>query len=80
MADDHRERGINLISPARHLDDLTPSGGGDWCTSVNYYRDGLAEWQSGQASFNRTRGDRCSVLLMDRRAVLVPKSACVFEV
>ena len=38
MADDRRERGIDLLSPVWHLLDLTPDGRGDWYPSLNYYR------------------------------------------
>lgn len=36
MADDRRERGIDLLSPVWHLLDLTPSGRGDWYPSLHY--------------------------------------------
>lgn len=36
MADDRRERGIDLLSPVWHLLDLTPSGRGDWYPTLNY--------------------------------------------
>jgi len=36
MADDRRERGIDLLSPVWHLLDLTPSGRGDWYPSLSY--------------------------------------------
>ena len=36
MADDRRERGIDLLSPVWHLLDLTPRGRGDWYPSLNY--------------------------------------------
>jgi predicted dithiol-disulfide oxidoreductase (DUF899 family) len=36
MADDRRERGIDLLSPVWHLLDLTPDGRGDWYPSLNY--------------------------------------------
>jgi hypothetical protein len=36
MADDRRERGIDLLSPVWHLLDLTPHGRGDWYPSLNY--------------------------------------------
>jgi len=36
MADDRRERGIDLLSPVWHLLDLTPGGRGDWYPSLNY--------------------------------------------
>ena len=36
MADDRRERGIDLLSPVWHLLDLTPNGRGDWYPSLDY--------------------------------------------
>ena len=36
LADDRRERGIDLLSPVWHLLDLTPSGRADWYPSLNY--------------------------------------------
>jgi predicted dithiol-disulfide oxidoreductase (DUF899 family) len=36
MADDRRERGIDLLSPVWHLLDLTPGGRGDWYPSLEY--------------------------------------------
>ncbi len=36
MADDRRERGIDLLNPVWHLLDLTPDGRGDWYPSLNY--------------------------------------------
>ena len=36
MADDRRERGIDLLSPVWHLLDLTPDGRGDWYPSLTY--------------------------------------------
>lgn len=36
MADDRRERGIDLLSPVWHLLDLTPHGRGDWHPSLKY--------------------------------------------
>jgi predicted dithiol-disulfide oxidoreductase (DUF899 family) len=36
MADDRRERGIDLLSPVWHLLDLTPDGRGDWYPSLHY--------------------------------------------
>lgn len=36
MADDRRERGIDLLCPVWHLLDLTPQGRGDWYPSLNY--------------------------------------------
>ena len=36
MADDRRERGIDLLSPVWHLLDLTPDGRGDWYPSLEY--------------------------------------------
>ena len=36
MADDRRERGIDLLSPVWHLLDLTPGGRGDWYPSLRY--------------------------------------------
>jgi predicted dithiol-disulfide oxidoreductase (DUF899 family) len=36
MADDRRERGIDLLSPVWHLLDLTPGGRGDWYPSLDY--------------------------------------------
>jgi predicted dithiol-disulfide oxidoreductase (DUF899 family) len=36
MADDRRERGIDLLSPVWHLLDLTPDGRKDWYPSLNY--------------------------------------------
>ena len=36
MADDRRERGIDLLSPVWHLLDLSPSGRGDWYPSLTY--------------------------------------------
>jgi predicted dithiol-disulfide oxidoreductase (DUF899 family) len=35
MADDRRERGIDLLSPVWHLLDLTPNGRGDWYPSLD---------------------------------------------
>ena len=39
MADDRRERGIDLLSPVWHLLDLTPGGRGDWYPSLTYEAD-----------------------------------------
>ena len=36
MADDRRERGIDLLSPVWHLLDLTPTGRGNWYPSLDY--------------------------------------------
>jgi predicted dithiol-disulfide oxidoreductase (DUF899 family) len=36
MADDRRERGIDLLSPVWHILDLTPAGRGDWYASLDY--------------------------------------------
>ena len=36
LADDRRERGIDLLSPVWHLLDLTPGGRGDWYPSLHY--------------------------------------------
>jgi predicted dithiol-disulfide oxidoreductase (DUF899 family) len=36
MADDRRERGIDLFTPVWHLLDLTPDGRPDWYPSLNY--------------------------------------------
>ena len=36
MADDRRERGIDLLSPVWHLLDLSPNGRGDWYPSLSY--------------------------------------------
>jgi predicted dithiol-disulfide oxidoreductase (DUF899 family) len=36
MADDRRERGIDLLTPVWHLRDLTPHGRGDWYPALNY--------------------------------------------
>jgi predicted dithiol-disulfide oxidoreductase (DUF899 family) len=36
LADDRRERGIDLLSPVWHLLDLTPGGRGDWYPSLSY--------------------------------------------
>ncbi len=36
MADDRRERGIDLLSPVWHLLDLTPNGRGEWYPSLSY--------------------------------------------
>jgi predicted dithiol-disulfide oxidoreductase (DUF899 family) len=36
MADDRRERGIDLLTPVWNLLDLTPSGRGDWYPSLHY--------------------------------------------
>jgi predicted dithiol-disulfide oxidoreductase (DUF899 family) len=36
MADDRRERGIDLLTPVWHLLDLTPVGRPDWYPSLNY--------------------------------------------
>lgn len=36
MAEDVRERGIDLASPVWHLLDLTPHGRGDWYASLHY--------------------------------------------
>jgi predicted dithiol-disulfide oxidoreductase (DUF899 family) len=36
MADDIRERGIDLLSPVWHLLDLTPHGRGDWYAGLGY--------------------------------------------
>ena len=36
MADDIKERGIDLLAPVWHLLDLTPQGRGDWYPSVEY--------------------------------------------
>jgi len=36
MADDRRERGIDLLSPVWQLLDLTPNGRGDWYPSLSY--------------------------------------------
>ena len=36
IADDRRERGIDLLSPVWHLLDLTPGGRDDWYPSLDY--------------------------------------------
>jgi predicted dithiol-disulfide oxidoreductase (DUF899 family) len=36
MADDIRERGIDLLSPVWHVLDLTPQGRGEWYASLEY--------------------------------------------
>ena len=36
LADDRRERGIDLLSPVWHLLDLTPPGRGDWYPALSY--------------------------------------------
>ena len=36
LADDRRERGIDLLSPVWQLLDLTPRGRGEWYPSLNY--------------------------------------------
>jgi predicted dithiol-disulfide oxidoreductase (DUF899 family) len=36
LADDRRERGIDLLSPAWHLLDLTPHGRGNWYPALAY--------------------------------------------
>jgi predicted dithiol-disulfide oxidoreductase (DUF899 family) len=36
LADDRRERGIDLLSPVWHLLDLTPQGRGDWYPALAY--------------------------------------------
>ena len=36
MADDRRERGIDLLSPVWHLLELTPNGRADWYPSLSY--------------------------------------------
>jgi predicted dithiol-disulfide oxidoreductase (DUF899 family) len=36
MADNRRERGIDLLSPVWHLLDLTPGGRGDWYPKLRY--------------------------------------------
>src|SRR6201999_1467412 len=36
MADDIKERGIDLLAPIWHFMDLTPQGRGDWSASLNY--------------------------------------------
>jgi predicted dithiol-disulfide oxidoreductase (DUF899 family) len=36
LADDRRERGIDLLTPVWHLLDLTPNGRGDWYPSLHY--------------------------------------------
>ena len=36
MADDRRERGIDLLSPVWHLLDLTPNGRDDWYPKLQY--------------------------------------------
>ena len=36
LADDRRERGIDLLSPVWHLFDLTPNGRDDWYPSLSY--------------------------------------------
>jgi len=36
MADDRRERGIDLMTPVWHLLDLTPNGRDDWYPSLSY--------------------------------------------
>src|SRR5580692_528009 len=38
MADDRRERGIDLLSPVWNLLDLTPNGRGDWYPSLSYWQ------------------------------------------
>ena len=38
MADDVRERGIDLLTPAWHVLDLTPQGRGDWYSQLDYER------------------------------------------
>ena len=42
MADDRRERGIDLLSPVWHVLDLTPQGRSDWYAELQYRRDGAA--------------------------------------
>ena len=37
LADDRRERGIDLLSPVWHLLDLTPNGRANWYPSLTYY-------------------------------------------
>ena len=36
MADDRRERGIDLFTPVWHLLDLTPGGRPDWYPTLDY--------------------------------------------
>ena len=36
LADDRRERGIDLLTPVRNLLDLSPQGRGDWYPSLAY--------------------------------------------
>jgi predicted dithiol-disulfide oxidoreductase (DUF899 family) len=36
LADDRRERGIDLLSPVSHFLDITPTGRGDWYPSLSY--------------------------------------------
>jgi predicted dithiol-disulfide oxidoreductase (DUF899 family) len=36
MADDRRQRGIDLLTPVWNLLDLTPAGRGDWYPSLEY--------------------------------------------
>jgi predicted dithiol-disulfide oxidoreductase (DUF899 family) len=36
LADDRRERGIDLLSPVWHFLDITPTGRGDWYPSLSY--------------------------------------------
>lgn len=36
LAEDVRERGIDLLSPVWHVLDLTPAGRGDWYASLDY--------------------------------------------
>jgi predicted dithiol-disulfide oxidoreductase (DUF899 family) len=37
MADDIKERGIDLLAPVWHLLDLTPQGRGDWYPTIDYH-------------------------------------------
>ena len=39
MADDVRERGIDLLSPVYKVLDLTPQGRGDWYAELGYGLD-----------------------------------------
>ena len=36
LANDRRERGIDLLSPVWHLLDLTPNGRANWYPSLTY--------------------------------------------
>jgi len=41
MANDVKERGIDLLSPIWHMLDLTPQGRGDWYTKLEYPKQAL---------------------------------------